>query len=97
MLSTLRADVTIFIAQNIGDVEPIMPSGEFGDKINMLMGWLMMGCILGSVAAISICSAKLGFDRLAGRSSDSTSALVHILIGAVILGGGAGLVNGLVL
>ncbi|MGN7135172.1 hypothetical protein ACTHQY_18040 [Rhodococcoides corynebacterioides] len=97
MLTTLRTDATVFLAQNIGDVEPLMPSGEFGDKINMLMGWLMMACILASVAAISICSAKLGYDRLAGRSSDSTSALVYILIGAVILGGGAGLVNGLVL
>ncbi|WP_328813501.1 hypothetical protein [Rhodococcus sp. NBC_00297] len=97
MLSTLRTDVTVFLAQNIGDVEPIMPSGEFGDKINMLMGWLMMGCIFGSIAAASICSVKLGYDKLTGRGGDATGALGYILVGAVVLGSASGLINGLVL
>ena len=52
----LTTTATVVLAQNIGDVDPTAPSGEFGDKVNMLMSWLMWGCIFASVAAIMILS-----------------------------------------
>lgn len=93
----LTTTATVVLAQNIGDVDPSAPSGEFGDKMNMLLGWLMWGCIFASVAAIMICGATLGYQRMTGGGGDSTGKLVGGLVGAVIIGGAAGLVNGLIL
>ena len=93
----LTTAATVVLAQNIGDVDPTAPSGEFGEKINMLMSWLMWGCIFASVAAIMICGATLGYQRMTGGGGDSTGKLVGGLVGAVIIGGAAGLVNGLIL
>lgn len=97
MFTTLRTDATVFLAQNIGDVDPQAPNGEFGEKITTLMSWLMWGCIFASVAGIMICGAMLGYEKITGGGGNSTGKLVGGLVGAVIIGGAAGLVNGLVL
>ena len=95
MLSTTA---TVFLAQNIGDVDPTPPSGEFGEKINMLMSWLMWGCIFASVAGIMICGAMLGYEKITGGGQgNATGKLVGGLFGSIVIGGAAGLVNMLVL
>ncbi len=91
----LTITATLFLSQNIGDVTPQVPTGEIGDKVSMLLGWLMWGAVIWLIGALIYASATLGVSKKQG-SSDGGSALMWNLIGAVVVGGASGLINGLV-
>lgn len=99
MITTLAASATDFLAQNIGDVSPRPPDGPTGEKILLLLSILMWGCIIAAVAGMMICGAMLAFEKITGggQGSNATGKLVGGLVGSVIIGGAAGLVNMLVL
>ncbi|OZC83414.1 hypothetical protein CH282_15750 [Rhodococcus sp. 06-418-1B] len=90
---TIAASATTFLAQNIGDVTPSAPTGDAGDKILMLLSWLMWGCIIGAIAGIMICGAMLAFEKITNGQGNATGKLVGGLIGSIIIGSAAGLVN----
>ncbi len=97
MVTTLTTS-TMFLAQNIGDVDPAPPSGPTGDKILTLLSWLMWGCIIAAVAGIMICGAMLAYEKITGGGQgNATGKLVGGLFGSIVIGGAAGLVNMLVL
>ena len=98
MITTLTASTTTFLAQNIGDVSPQAPDGRTGEKILTLLSWLMWGCIIAAVAGIMICGAMLAYEKISGGGqSNATGKLVGGLLGSIVIGGAAGLVNMLVL
>lgn len=91
----LTTTATVFLAQNIGDVTPQVPTGEIGDKVSMLLSWAMWGAIIWLVGALVFAAALLGTSKKTG-GSDNGSAIMYNLVGAAIVGSAAGLVNGLV-
>ncbi|MGU3438154.1 hypothetical protein ACNHUS_34740 [Actinomycetes bacterium M1A6_2h] len=98
MITTLTASATTYLAQNIGDVNPTAPDGEAGDKVNMLLSWLMWGCIIAAVAGLMISGAMLAYEKISGGGqSNATGKLVGALFGSIVIGAAAGLVNMLVL
>ncbi|KIQ14153.1 hypothetical protein [Rhodococcus sp. MEB064] len=90
----LTTTATLFLSQNIGDVAPQVPTGEIGDKVSMLLGWLMWGAIIWLVGSLVYAAATLGVSKKHG-GSDGGSALMWNLIGAVVVGASSGLINGL--
>ncbi|MEW1935501.1 hypothetical protein AB0362_25260 [Rhodococcus sp. NPDC079359] len=93
MITTLTAATTTFLAQNIGDVSPSAPSGETGDKVNMLLSWLMWGCIIVGVGGLMVCGAKLAIDKISGRNGENGAGIIAALVGSIIIGSAAGLIN----
>lgn len=97
MLTSLTAS-TMFLAQDIGDVDPTPPTGETGDKILTLLSWLMWGCIIAAVAGIMICGAMLAYEKITGGGQgNGAGKLVGALFGCILIGGAAGLANMLAL
>lgn len=97
MNTTLTSSTTTFLAQNIGDVDPTPPTGGAGDKILLLLSILMWGCIIAAVAGLMLCGAMLAYEKIAGGQGNATGKLVGGLVGSIIIGSAAGLVNMLVL
>lgn len=96
MIATLTVSATELLAQNIGDVNPAAPGGGAGDKILTLLSWLMWICIIGAVAGITLCGAKLAVAKVSG-GGENGAALAWGLAGSIVIGSAAGLVNMLVL
>ncbi|OAK53792.1 hypothetical protein [Rhodococcoides kyotonense] len=97
MIITLTAVATDFSAQDIGGVDPTLPTGDAGEKINLLMSWLMGLCITASVAGLMICGSMLVYEKITGGGGNSTGKLVGGLVGSILIGSAAGLVNMLAL
>ena len=97
MIITLTSAATAFLAQDIGGVDPTLPTGEAGEKINLLMSWLMGLCIVGAVAGMTICGAKLAVSKISGTSGENGAGVVWGLVGSIVIGAAAGLVNMLAL
>lgn len=91
--TTLAVSASEFFAQNIGDVNPTAPDGETGDKINMLLSWLMWICIIAAVGGLMICGAKLAVDKISGKTGDPGSGVLYALAGSIVIGSAAGLIN----
>jgi hypothetical protein len=96
MLTTYTAATASILAQNF-DFDPQPPTGGFGDKITELVGWVMWGCIIGSIVGIMICGSMLAYERITGGGGGASTKLVGGLVGAVVIGSASGLVQGLVL
>lgn len=96
MLTTAyHASLVDVLAAGIGDVSPAAPPGS--QKFLTLLSWIMWGavvvCIVGFIAA----AATLAWQRMQGGGGDAHGKLVGAMIGAVLIGIGATLINTLAL
>lgn len=96
MNATITAATVSVLAQDI-DVVPTIPDNGVGEKVTMLLGWLMWGCIVAAIGGVMICGAMLAYEKISGGHGGATGKLVGGLVGAIIIGSAAGLINGLVL
>ena len=84
------------IMAEIGTVSPSAPP-VLGDKINLIMSWVIwiavVGCVLGLIGA----GAYLAYSKSTGQGGDSQSKILGAMIGAAIVASAGIIVNTIVL
>lgn len=86
---------SVDVLAQIGDVDPTPPPGA--DKFNTLLSWVMWGAIIFCIAGLIIGAVALAYERSQGTGGEGKQKIIGAMIGAVIIGIAAGLVNSLVL
>lgn len=87
--------VNTMILAEIGKVSPSAPPGA--GKFEMLLGWVMWAAMIGSIIGIVIAGVYLAYQRSQGGGGDAQAKIGWAMVGAVIIGTAAGIVNMLVL
>lgn len=94
-LRTVITDTTDDVLAQIGKVNPIAPPGSA--KFETIVSWITWGAIIAAVVGLIIGGVLLAYERSQGSGGDAKNKIIGGMVGAVVIGVAAGIVNQLAL